>query len=221
MNRHLLLSCALLITAALNCRSSEADNENRLKNSERTAAIVARRSQEIRRELKGISHQNSWAGEYYFGDARGVNGTLLLAPRSGFIFEWEGCLGLYDRNYGAAIEKRGVIELQCKFPNHPERGFEGVETKLVPLIWGERHYLIGASKLTEFCNAYNAGAEPRKEAQGRFSLRVGDEKKLARGKPPLPQPYASFLFNKPLTARVIEIKKTSFRKHKYGGGRSR
>src|SRR5947199_3910516 len=51
MNRDRLLCCALLITAAMNCRSSEADDENRLKNSERTAAIVAKRSQEIRREL--------------------------------------------------------------------------------------------------------------------------------------------------------------------------
>jgi hypothetical protein len=37
------------------------------------------------------------AGQYYYGE--GVNFELSLAPKSGFAFTWNCCLGLYHMNY--------------------------------------------------------------------------------------------------------------------------
>src|SRR5262245_43325767 len=50
---------------------------------------------------------HAWAGKYYAGDGMGENVSLALAPRAGFVFEWHGCLGLYDRNFGAVEEVNG------------------------------------------------------------------------------------------------------------------
>jgi hypothetical protein len=75
----------------------------------------------------------SWAGEYYNGDGLGVNVSLLLAPRSGYLFEWHGCLGLYDRNYGAVTETNGQLRLSFAFENK-RKGFQGVAEQLIPIL---------------------------------------------------------------------------------------
>jgi hypothetical protein len=60
------------------------------------------------RELKTLK-AHAWAGKYHYGDGLGVNVDLSLAPKSGFVFTWHGCLGLYDLNYGGVEEADGRI----------------------------------------------------------------------------------------------------------------
>ena len=190
--------------------ASDLDDELRVKQSDSVVAIVAKKKAAIREELSRLAKTDYWAGEYFYGDHVGVNSTILLAPESGFVFEWRGCLGLYDRNYGTVKVRDKKLELHCELPNDPDNGFEGVATSLLPLKWGDRNYLLDASKIVEFCNAYNAGEEPRTEAGGFFFLKNGDENKTAIGKPTLPDPFANYLFDSPVQARVIKIDESSY-----------
>src|SRR5262245_11234809 len=91
---------------------------------------------QIRAEVEKLG-AHPWAGEYYAGDGLGVNTVVLLAPKAGYVFEWHGCLGLYDRNYGPVAEKDGKLSLSFTFENSRE-GFHGIAPELVPVSWGAR-----------------------------------------------------------------------------------
>ena len=49
------------------------------------------------------------AGDYYFGDGLGVNCSLTVTAKGKFTFQWNGCLGTYDKNEGTASIKEGVL----------------------------------------------------------------------------------------------------------------
>src|ERR1700742_7690 len=68
-----------------------------------------RREDLIRKEIAKL-RKHEWAGEYACGGL-GRNLRLILAPRSGFVFTWHGCTGLYDLNYGDARFEDGIVKL--------------------------------------------------------------------------------------------------------------
>lgn len=160
------------------------------------------RTKKIREELRRYNGDD-WAGDYYFGDGLGVNVSLVLAPKSGFVFSWHGCVGLYDINYGDVAFTNGTIRLLFKYPNKRE-GFEGIAPVLLPVRWGERHYLIDADHVVDFTNAINAGTEPRPSSWfgGSFLLRRGDESKAVTGEPNLPNEFLSYILPKPIKANA-------------------
>lgn len=160
----------------------------------------------IDQELHALT-AHPWAGRYYYGDGLGVNVDLSLAPKSGFAFTWNGCLGLYDLNYGDVVEVDGRIRLTFKYPND-RKGFQGIAPELIPIVWGERHYLIPADRVVRFANAINAGFEPSKAVSRRFLLREGDELKAVQGQPNLPSPYSEYLLKQPIKAEISSIKKS-------------
>src|SRR5438477_12939061 len=88
-----LVGC--LLSPQLYSQAHESDE----RFSEASVAASDMRTKKIQQELGHLKDHN-WAGEYYFGDGLGVNVSLALAPESGFVFSWHGCLGLYDLNYG-------------------------------------------------------------------------------------------------------------------------
>jgi hypothetical protein len=169
-------------------------------------AASAAKQELINQELESLSGQ-TWAGNYYHGDGLGVNVALGLAPRSGFAFTWNGCLGLYDLNYGEVVEENGRIKLVFKLPND-RKGFQGIAPELIPIVWGERHYLIPTDEVVSFANAVNAGFEPRESLWGRFLLRRGDEGKPAPGQPILPPEYSGYLLKDPIKAEILSIKES-------------
>ncbi len=75
----------------------DAMERKQSSDAEKTAKKL---QEQIAKEVKTLRN-HPWAGEYYAGDGLGVNTFLTIAPKSGFVFEWHGCLGLYDRNYRA------------------------------------------------------------------------------------------------------------------------
>jgi hypothetical protein len=153
-------------------------------------------------ELGELGHP--WAGRYYCGDGRGENVTLLLAPRSGYVFEWRGCMGLYDRNYGPITERDGRLELGFAFEN-PQDGWRGIAPVLVPVTWGARRYLVPADDVIGFCNEINMGAEPRTDMHGSYLLRCGDEAFEVSGWPELPDEYCDALLARPIEATVLVV----------------
>lgn len=164
---------------------------------------VDERSKPIEKEVASLP-QHDWAGDYYWGDGLGANVRLLLAPSNGFVFTWNGCMGLYGHNYGPVTVENGVITLKPEEPN-PGDKFGGIATQFIALHWGDRHYLIPQQRIIDFANAYNKGFEPRESVYGMFLLRDGDEKKKAAGKPPVPAEYRDYFLDKPITAHITAV----------------
>ena len=133
-----------------------------------------------------------------------MNVRLLIAPRSGYLFEWHGCLGLYDRNFGAVEAVGERLKLTFTFENDRE-GFQGIAPEFIPVLWGERHYLVPADDVIGFCNEVNTGAEPRAGVHGQYLLRRGDEMRKAEGWPGLPAEYLGALLQRPVQATVVGI----------------
>ncbi len=162
-------------------------------------------------EELNASTAHPWAGRYYYGDGLGVNVALSLAPESGFAFTWNGCLGLYDLNYGDVVEVDGKIRLIFKYPND-RRGFQGIAPELIPIVWGERHYLISTDEVLRFANAINAGFEPSETIGGSFLLKEGDQLKAVKGQPTLPSPYSEYLLKESIQAEISFIKESHIEK---------
>jgi len=180
--------------------------KDRKKFSKGSKATLQSRKELIDQELQSLP-THPWAGRYYYGDGLGVNVNLSLAPKSGFAFTWNGCLGLYDLNYGDVVEADGRIRLIFKHPND-RKGFQGISPELIPIVWGERHYLVSSDEVVNFANAINAGFEPSKTVSKRFLLREGDELKAVHGQPDLPSPYSEYLLKQPITAEISSVKES-------------
>jgi hypothetical protein len=181
--------------------TADVDNDPwRSESAEKTAAA---KRQQILTEIQQLGNHD-WTGDYFAGDGLGARLSLLIAPASGYLFEWHGCLRLYNRNYGAVTSKDGRLRLSFTFENKRE-GFQGIAPELVPVRWGTRRYLVPADDLVGFCNDVNSGSEPRDWLVGSYFLRRGDEKKMVRGRPDIPQEYRSYVLAKPINATILTV----------------
>jgi hypothetical protein len=172
------------------------------RSPEAVRAVEAKRA-EIKKELSGL-RKHPWAGEYYYGDGLGVNVSLTLAPQSGFIFQWRGCLGLYDQNYGQIAEKDGRIRLRCSFENR-RQGCQGIAEEFLAVPWGDRRYLIPPDRIIAFCNAVNSGTEPRQGLRGFFLLRRDGAQKKVTGFPEVPAKFEKYLLRSPIVGRIASV----------------
>jgi len=186
------------------CLSSSAAVE---EDSDVAAAEFDQRTAAIKAEIE-VGSEAEWAGEYGFGDGLGVNVSLALAPEGGFTFIWTGCLGVYGRNYGTVVLRSGRLALDFAHPNEPG-AFGGFSKVLVPVSWGDRHYLVGEEQLGSFVNAINAGIEPCSHRCGRFLVRDGDEEVKVTGRPELPAEYGARLLDTPIYAHVTGARRRS------------
>src|SRR5215467_5656360 len=161
-------------------------------------AITAadRRRAEIKRELSHL-RGSAWAGDYYYGDGLGYRFNLMLAPRSGYVYTWHGCLGLYGVDYGTVSWRNGVVSLTSEYRHRNSTKVKS--DQFYPLEWGERHYLIPEGDLVEFCNQVNAGIEPNDNFQSSaVPLKAGDGEKSVTGRPPVPEGYDAYLLSRPI-----------------------
>ena len=195
--------CLQLSLAIILARLAVAGDQGDVKRSASAESTVRSKRQTILAEIKK-SKNHEWAGEYYAGDGLGVNTSIAIAPNSGYVFEWHGCLGLYDRNYGQVTWTNGRIQLSFTFENERE-GFQGIAPELVPISWGSRRYLVPADDVVGFCNDTNEGREPRNNSHGSYLLRRGDEKKPVSGLPKVPEEYLDYLLAKPIEATIIAV----------------
>lgn len=197
----------ILLVFSLLCTTANA--EENAKYSDAAAEKAGVLQANIKEELSSLD-AGHWAGSYYYGDGLGSNVSLHIAPKTGFVFELHGCLGLYDRNYGSAEEKNHKIHLTFDFENK-QGASQGFSPSFIPLKWGERRYLIPADEVIKFVNAINFGSEPRSGIHGSFLLREGDHNKKAEGLPSLPEKYLPYLLSQPIKAEVVKIRETSVR----------
>lgn len=158
----------------------------------------------IREEITRLGDEPGWAGRYYRGDGTGVNVNVDLAPEAGFVFTLSGCLGVYDRNFGTVSEKVDRLALTFAFPDR-EDGPRLLAPVLVPVTWGERHYLVATREMRAFVNQVNSGGEPRLGVHGGFLLRLGDEARPVEGAPRLPAEFAKLLLDEPITGTILQV----------------
>ncbi len=195
----------IVVLAGVACAAKDEDPRFS-DDAEKTAQS---RRAAIEAEIKGLG-EHPWAGEYYEGDGLGVNVFVTLAPQAGFVFEWHGCGGCYDRNYGAVTSDGDRISLDFTFENNRE-GFRGLANNFVPIRWGERRYLVPADDIIGFCNNVNSGTEPRNGVHGSYLFRRGDEKTKVTGFPSVPEKYRPCLLTEPINAEIASVAKFTTR----------
>lgn len=196
--------CAVLlmvtICIAANANDSQAIFDN--KRSPESEATVKARIEKITAEAAALAEKDGrhWAGAYYHGDGMGVNVMLHIAPDAGFAFEWHGCMGVYDRNWGDVEEQAdGSLALTFALPNE-QVGFQGLDGRFNVVHWGERIYLIPPDDMINFCSKINQSNEPRSGAHGFFLMRSDDWTKPAAGKPEISEEFKEYLLDEPIEA---------------------
>ncbi len=213
----LLIAC-IYLTMFLACTDRQPKSSNGISPSdeivmenalvdEKLSENSERRAEELQSlisaEIAAVPN-HAWAGSYYKGDGRGENVSFIIAPTNGYLFEWHGCLGLYDRNYGNIELQAERLRLTFAYPN-TRGGFQGIAEELLPVSWGDRIYLIPSDEIVGFCNDINSGKEPRRRIYGQYLLRDGDETKAVQGQPEIPIEFRRYLLDKPITAVITGI----------------
>ncbi len=90
---------------------------------------------------------------------------------------------------------------ECARPSKQVR-----ELRIIP--WDQRVYLIDTDRLINFCNAVNAGFEPRKSPDGEFFVKEEGWKLPARGLPTVPRSVSGYLLDSEIRANVRLAGKT-------------
>lgn len=201
---------ALLLTTALPADSPRAQAshdrhaQNEALSPEALEATYSSRRALIGRELAGLS-VDEWAGEYHAQDGPTAGTQFSWSPAAGFVVKWSTCChGWRERvNYGRAAFEGGALKLE------PELSGKGVKVypvaaPLIPVRWGEQHYLIPSDQIINFCYAAkNFPNSPEVEA---FFLKDADKEKRRVGLPRVPAEYRKYLQSKPLVAVVSQVK---------------
>lgn len=176
--------------------------------------FATERQKRIVEELAGPDVP-SWAGIYTHGDGLGMNVALYAAPKSGVVYHWHGCMGLYDINHGDVTEVASD-RLKVKLAVDPSRNWRLYEVAAPrPIVseewcfasWGDREYLVPSSLMIAFCNAANSGRGVElttfasRTLEGRNERRMLGEP-LPQGLPRVPREYAPFLLVEPLAGSI-------------------
>jgi hypothetical protein len=166
-------------------------------------------------DAAAIAAIRSFAGEYYAGDGYGFR-YLDVAPSGRFSFElfWDD---------GGGSRKEGTVGVvDGRLFLHPAKRVsekaiaDGDFSRLLPVRYGKRLYLLQDSELLGFCNAINLGLEPRNTMDGRYYLRMKMTKLVRTGKaepelaaadgqPELPRGWASFLLAGTLNDEIRDV----------------
>lgn len=150
---------------------------------------VELRGRRIHDELLALG-DHPWAGSYYVGDGLGMNVGFGLAPQSGVVFTWHGCMGLYDANHGTAASD-GDGRIRLEWENDPEEYVRFEPSALVVVPWGAEVFLVEPDDMAKFCRRVAAGGEPH-----HLRRRHGDEDERWRppaGVPEVPEEYRHLL----------------------------
>ena len=78
--------------------------------------------------------------------------------------------------------------------------------RLAIITWGPRVYLVREGAILEFCNAINAGSEPRRsDDNGEFFLKIGDAAKSVRGAPAVPAEWTEYVLEQSATGITSQV----------------
>jgi hypothetical protein len=117
-------------------------------------------------------------GDYFLGDGLGIIWDLTIKPEQKFQLHMGSDLGTIAEYTGSTVITNGQVLLST-----PENGRWMPQT-LIPVQWGQRHYLILKEDIADFCEWRSEGLEPRKGIWGSVAyLRMKDWYLPAEGQP--------------------------------------
>ncbi|MDR2981031.1 MAG: hypothetical protein LBV12_02150 [Puniceicoccales bacterium] len=164
------------------------------------------RSKAITEEIQSLPN-HPWAGEYYKDSTSDIgfrHVCLNIAPQSGYTLTWREHSGLRVSSCGKVQWENDHIELFIIFLIQ-EKPSQELDSKLYPIQWGERHYLIPPSQMVDFCNDVSAGRERHYGFSSTYLLKCGDEKKQVSGLPDVPEQFRSYLLSTPINATITAV----------------
>jgi hypothetical protein len=194
--------------ASIRAQSQEQFDEVSLKDRgslspEQLATLQSRRNLIIAEASTLLA--NEWVGSYGSADSPTSGARLDWAPANGFLVLWNTCsYGWSDRvNFGSVDFRDGVLRVTPELNREGEKVYS-LSGDLIPVKWGNQHYLIPLDRLIAFCYAVrNTG---RSFEIQEFFLKESDRDKRRFGLPAVPPAYKKYLVGPPIQATIIAVK---------------
>ena len=141
--------------ASIRAQSQEQFDEVSLKDRgslspEQLATLQSRRNLIIAEASTLLA--NEWVGSYGSADSPTSGARLDWAPANGFLVLWNTCsYGWSDRvNFGSVDFRDGVLRVTPELNREGEKVYS-LSGDLIPVKWGNQHYLIPLDRLIAFC----------------------------------------------------------------------
>jgi hypothetical protein len=158
----------------------------------------------IAAEAKSLP-DHAWAGRYYTGDGLGMNVSLMVAPQSGFLWYWTGCLGMYGLNHGGvSVNDRGQLVLQ-PVKTGAEQGM-GVGSVYWPVQWGDHRFLVEEGAEQQFADLILSGRRGLEMLPPGVFHGERDDASAPRGAPVVPEEMARMLTPEPIEAHIVGVR---------------
>lgn len=154
---------------------------------------------------------------WFFAGKEGHDSTLLgLFAAGRYRIDWQEIAGdVQSRgsNQGRYQWESPYLDAMPALGGRQPRYKRNGTRRYIEVRWGERRYMVADDDLVfiDFCNAINAGDEPRRSRWGRHLLRHEDWNKPVAGAPGLNPSYLAYVLRSPLQVRVIGLKDGSGR----------
>ena len=141
-------------------------------------------------------------------DGKGGDYTITINPDRTLLVYCNGKYQVCLLQDGAMVLKDDGIPR-----TGPDRKNLPPTILFLPILWGDRTYLLRENQIPSFCDRINLGLEPGGRTSGEtrhlylfgFYLKDGDRSKPVTGDPDLPAPYKKLLLPKPVLGQINEI----------------
>ena len=148
-------------------------------------------------------HADQIAGRYFARFGLG-HSLLTITPQGTFALDEQGDIHIsgYTPSRGTYTLVNQLVTLTPK-GRSSQRDMRRHDKEYYAVLWGKRHYLIGPSRMKEFCTTVASGDTSRMDLFFPYYLRIGDEK-LTGGTqiPDVPKKWRKYLLpQKPQTKR--------------------
>jgi hypothetical protein len=163
--------------------------------------LVRKKRDSIELEASTSLH-NEWVGTYWSVDGPTVSTSFGWSPNSGFAVMWYNCSRPLDLvNYGSAVFENGSLKLRVELPENSPGAYR-MGSELIPIKWGDQHFLVPEDQLLNFIYAVNSTSTPEIET---YLHKREDLEKSRRGLPALPESYRKYVGMKPIVGAITEF----------------
>ena len=196
MKRLILILLSLFLTASL---FAQNNNRNDIPLSDEHYAILEKKRELIGQELS--ADKNEWSGVYQLGDHHPT--VFMWSDSQGFL-TWGSNHTFYPSriNFGKAEFLNNRLAIKPEI-SKDHLNYQAVPTELVPVKWGEQHFLIPAGELINFAYAVHSEAESQIVE---YFVKSEDYQKTRNGLPNLPKEFEKIMTMKAIKPTITAIK---------------
>ena len=127
-----------------------------------------------------------------------MNLRLWVAPRAGAAFQWHGCLGLYEQNFGTVESNGPYLSIDWRIENDDPYV---TDTRYIVTPFRNSIFLVPAHEVHRFCLAAR-GVSPM-PMMVLSSQSARNQPTLQR--PELPAEYQKYLDLDPIQSKVLSV----------------